>query len=155
MPSVVVLEREIIDGRKIHLEIQGVFATRKDSNEYLKENYSGDEIHDFVVTEYDVQTYTPKPKPKLLKSQTAKIVPMSNVCGTHRTGGLTGLTKTDIDKVLGFKPNVDDDPCKVKYSWGFQYKGHKCAIWDYKGSWKDKYWSTYGPAEVFKELFGQ
>lgn len=79
--------------------------------------------------------------------------PYPNVAGTHRTGGLTGVSHSDISKVLGFNSNVDDDPYKVKYSWGFTYKGHQCAIWDYKGSYRTLDFSTYGPQEVFDELF--
>lgn len=78
-----------------------------------------------------------------------KIKPI-NEPGACRTGGLANtLTVGDITKVLGFKPNVDDDPDKVKYSWGFTYMGAKCGIWDYKGS----RWSTYGPDVVFESLF--
>lgn len=72
-------------------------------------------------------------------------------CCTGRL--LPTITYRQIVKVLGFRPNCDDDESKVKYSWGFiaEYNGKrvKCGIWDYKGS----RWSTYGPQEVFDYLF--
>jgi hypothetical protein len=58
-------------------------------------------------------------------------------------------TPKDITKILGFEPNVLDDPYKVKYSWGFTVDGVRCGIWDYKG---DR-WSFFGPEEVAKKLF--
>lgn len=75
-----------------------------------------------------------------------------NFAGPHKTGELPeDITPERIADVLGFAPNIDDDPSKVKFSWGFTYKGEQCGIWDYKGS----RWSTYGPHWVFAELFGQ
>lgn len=82
------------------------------------------------------------------------VIPNPNV-GGHRTGTLTNITKKDIDRVLGFTPNVEDDPDKVKYSWGFTVDGQEYGIWDYKGSWRDKEFSTYGPNNVFALLFGE
>lgn len=87
-----------------------------------------------------------------------KILPVDTP-GDHAQGQLSNrLTKKDIEKVLGFPPNVQDDPEKVKNSWGFTVwlagygssKGVRCGIWDYKGT----RWSTFGPAEIFKTLFG-
>lgn len=83
----------------------------------------------------------------------AKVVPI-NEAGSHRTGTLVRVSKKRVDEVLGFKPNVPDDETKVKYSWGFKYRGHKCGIWDYYGSWRNEEFSTFGPKEVFEELFG-
>jgi hypothetical protein len=75
-----------------------------------------------------------------------------------RTGEIRGCTKEEIDRIIGFEPNVKDDPSKVKYSWGFRASAGRfkanCGIWDYKGSYLSKTWSTYGPAEVFQKLFG-
>lgn len=80
-----------------------------------------------------------------------KIVAVNKV-GSHRTGSLSGeLTVKDIENVLGFPANCDDDTDKVKFSWGFKADGVHCGIWDYKGF----RWSTYGPREVFMELFGE
>lgn len=71
--------------------------------------------------------------------------------GSHRTGGLdSNLSVKQISEVLGFKPNVQDDPYKVKNSWGFKVDGVACGIWDYK----NERWSTYGPRKVFVKLFG-
>jgi hypothetical protein len=65
-----------------------------------------------------------------------------------------GLSKAEIDSILGFKPNVEDDPYKVKYSWGFTASKRRCAIWDWKGSYRDGEWSFYGNADIFRKLFG-
>lgn len=68
------------------------------------------------------------------------IRPDPTVTGS-RTGSLdSSLTVEDITAVLGFGPNVKDDPYKVTHSWGFRLDGRECGIWDYKGS----RWSTYG-----------
>jgi len=82
-----------------------------------------------------------------------EIVPV-NEGGPHRTGTLTGITAKEITKILGFASNVDDYASKVKYSWGFKIGGKLCGIWDYKGSYRYKQFSTYGPDHIFKKLFG-
>lgn len=82
-----------------------------------------------------------------------KITPL-NLSGSHRTGTLTGITKDQIIEVLGFEPNVHDDPYKVVNSWGFRVNNKTFGIWDYKGSHKLNTWSCYGDREVFKKLFG-
>lgn len=70
--------------------------------------------------------------------------------GAHRTGSIdSGYTVKEINKILGFKPNIQDDPTRVKYSWGFTVDGQPCGIWDYRGS----RWSVFGPKEVFDRLF--
>jgi hypothetical protein len=81
------------------------------------------------------------------------IVPV-NKMGDCRTGGLSNITVAEINDLLGFEPNVADDPYKVKYSWGFTVDGVRCGIWDYKGSAKYKQFSTWGPAETLKKVFG-
>ena len=83
-----------------------------------------------------------------------KIVPVQDV-SSHRTGRIVGLSKVQIDRILGFKPNVADDPYKVKYSWAFNVQGSDCAIWDYKGSHKIKEYSAYGPADKLRAVFGE
>lgn len=81
-----------------------------------------------------------------------KIEP-SNVAGSYCDGVLPAtISKEDIIDVLGFPPNIEEDPDKVTNSWGFIVDGeHECGIWDYKGQCIG--WSTYGPHEVFKQLF--
>ena len=74
--------------------------------------------------------------------------------GSHRTGVIYGTTAREIEAVLGFPPNVQDDPDKVTVSWAFEMNGHKCAIWDYKGSLDFNQVSTFGNHDVFNELFG-
>lgn len=82
------------------------------------------------------------------------ITPISRVNGSYRTGGIIGLSKTQIDNILGFTSNVVDDPDKVKYSWAFTVRGSTCAIWDWKGSHKYKEFSAFGPADALKAVFG-
>jgi hypothetical protein len=61
--------------------------------------------------------------------------------------------KSQIITVLGFKPNVDDDPDKVVNSWAFTIDGDLCAIWDYKGSHLFNRWSCYDPTGALPALF--
>lgn len=82
-----------------------------------------------------------------------KIVPIDKV-GPYRTGSLEKVSYNQIVETLGFKENVEDDPDKVKYSWGFEVDGKFAAIWDYKGSHVLKMWSTYDPDGILKSLFG-
>ena len=81
------------------------------------------------------------------------IIPRSDLSGSHRTGTLMGIGASTINDILGFEPNVDDDPHKVKYSWGFTVDGVVCGIWDYKDSSSRGIFSTFGPHEIFKKLF--
>jgi hypothetical protein len=76
--------------------------------------------------------------------------------GVHsfRQGGLYGVTVREVEAVLGFPPNVVDDPDKVTVSWSFDMNGNQCAIWDYKGSLSQNHLSTFGVDEVFDQLFG-
>lgn len=82
-----------------------------------------------------------------------KIKPI-NKPGSHRTGTLIDTSVDEIINILGFASNVQDDPYKVKHSWGFKVGKHECGIWDYKGSETVGMFSTYGPDDVFLELFG-
>lgn len=82
-----------------------------------------------------------------------KIVPDANV-ESWRTGGLKNLTAKEISTILGFEPNIDDDPDKVVNSWGFRVGKIECAIWDYKGSHTFKSFSTFGPKLIFIQIFG-
>lgn len=82
-----------------------------------------------------------------------KITPFKKV-GQSRTGTLEDVTVDEINQILGFEPNCEDDPAKVKHSWGFKVDGKHCGIWDYKGSEQFNSFSTYGPAIVFIKLFG-
>jgi hypothetical protein len=78
-----------------------------------------------------------------------KILPY-NEPGARLTGRIDkSYTVEDINRILGFKPNAEDDEDKVKYSWGFKVDGQPCGIWDWKGT----RWSVFGPQEVFDTLF--
>jgi hypothetical protein len=81
-----------------------------------------------------------------------EIIP-NPVAGACKTGELNDITIAEITKILGFAPNVDDDPCKVTVSWGFTENGHACGIWDWKGSAEIGQFSTFGPDYVFRALF--
>jgi len=83
-----------------------------------------------------------------------KIVPTTEGPGTHKTGQLNSMTVARINEILGFTPNVDDDPFKVKYSWQFLVDGELCAVWDWKGSHSFGQFSTYGPCSKLIEVFG-
>lgn len=74
--------------------------------------------------------------------------------GSHRTGSLRGLMPGDIERALGFPPNIEDDPGKVTHSWGFKAGGVVCGVWSYKGSEKRGAWSTFGPPEILAQVFG-
>lgn len=73
--------------------------------------------------------------------------------GDSRTGTLTNISAATISNVLGFTPNVKDDPSKVKCSWGATVDGVRIGIWDYNGSYRYRQFSTFGPHEVLKKLF--
>lgn len=75
--------------------------------------------------------------------------------GSHRTGTLKNFSAEQIAEILGFEANCQDDPDKVKYSWGFKADGVHCGIWDYYRSYKMNSFSLYGPKEVFEQLFGK
>ena len=75
--------------------------------------------------------------------------------GDHRTGSVIGLSTTEIAEKIGFPANVDDDESKVKYSWGFTVDGERCGVWDYKGSHRHKIFSTWGPREALRKVFGE
>ena len=106
---------------------QAETVARKSVAEFIEDD---DEDHDYTVTP-------------------------ENVNGSHRMFGLSeSLTKEDIVAVLGFEPNIKDDPEKVKNSWGFRVHlkngdHDRGAIWDYKGS----RWSAFGNKEIFELLF--
>lgn len=80
------------------------------------------------------------------------ITPIS-IAGQSKTGVLYDITVTAIAEVLGFPPNVEDDPDKVENSWGFEIDGKQFGIWDYKGSHHMGQFSTYGDSSVLAKLF--
>jgi hypothetical protein len=80
------------------------------------------------------------------------VIEPTNEPGLCRQTSLKDVSYERICEVLGFKPNVRDDPDKVKYSWGFTIDGEPAGIWDYKGSHKFNSWSVYNlrVLELFK-----
>ena len=83
-----------------------------------------------------------------------RITPDNSRVGTHRTGGLVGISADEISETLGFRPNVSDDPSKVVNSWQFRIGRDVLAIWDYKGSHKYGSFSTFGDAQTLQKIFG-
>lgn len=83
---------------------------------------------------------------------TPTIQPVDSV-SSHKQGTLENVTVEQITKVLGFAPNADDDPAKVKNSWAFKLNGEDAAIWDWKGSEKQNRYSYFNPKVA--ALFGQ
>jgi hypothetical protein len=82
-----------------------------------------------------------------------KIEPINHFISSHRTGGISGYNKHQIEQILGFPPNADDDPDKVVNSWVFTVNGFEAAIWDYKGSHTMNCWSIYDPNNILGHLF--
>ena len=82
-----------------------------------------------------------------------KIVPHDKP-GRSRTGTLYDINVRVITEILGFGPNVQDDPNKVVNSWGFKIGDEEFGIWDYKGSQEYGQFSTYGNSAVLEKLFG-
>jgi hypothetical protein len=83
------------------------------------------------------------------------VIKPSDSASSHRTGSLIHVDRKLITKLLGFAPNVEDDPDKVTASWAFTVDGVECAVWDYKGSFKYKRASTFGPIEALEKVFGR
>lgn len=82
-----------------------------------------------------------------------------NVPGQYKNGLLTEISFEEIEYVLGM-PNIQDDPGKVKHSWGFMASldngiSYACGIWSWKGSEQYNEWSYSGPKFVFDALFGK
>ena len=77
-----------------------------------------------------------------------------NSPGSHKTALIFGLSPDQITALLGFKPNVKDDPYKVSHSWGFTAEGKACGVWSWKGSEKVNQFSACGPVGLLAEIFG-
>jgi hypothetical protein len=81
------------------------------------------------------------------------IEPIDYFFSSYRTGSISKYAAWEIEFILGFPPNVEDDPDKVVNSWRFKVDGYECAIWDYKGSQHFNCWSIYDPHNVLGTLF--
>jgi len=75
---------------------------------------------------------------------------------SSKTGSLpSDMTVDQISERLGFKPNFQDDPMKVTWSWGATVydtvtgASYDIAIWDYYGA----RWSTYGDQDIIEQVF--
>jgi hypothetical protein len=88
-----------------------------------------------------------------IENQSFQITPVTEWFSSYRTGGLEGLCMDDIVDIIGFTPNVEDDPDKVQYSWRCRVNGKPFAIWDYKGSHHARRWSIYDPEHVATDIF--
>ena len=82
-----------------------------------------------------------------------KIEPIERYIGSYKTNTISGYDVIQINMILGFPPNKEDDPDKVVHSWQFTLNGYECAIWDYKGSHHNKRFSIYDPHNVLGHLF--
>ena len=80
------------------------------------------------------------------------IKPLSFV-SSYKTGEITGLTRDQITAKLGFGPTSENDD-KSAYTWDFSVDDAECAIWDWKGSYRMRAWSAYGPADKLRAVFG-
>ncbi|MFA7278735.1 MAG: hypothetical protein WC100_01410 [Sterolibacterium sp.] len=119
----------------------------KELRTVLAAKFPAAEGYELTVTKYETRGITIKEEAPANPIPTVVPHPIG---GSHKTGSLSpSFTKDDITRILGFAPNVQDDPAKVTASWGFMVNGHQCGIWDYKGG----RWSTYGPQGVFDMLF--
>jgi len=82
------------------------------------------------------------------------VIPIDEAGGSRT---LTVATTYDkICSVVGFEPNVEDDPDKVEASWGFQDSdGRKGFLWCYKiGKGACRSWSADGSRKLLEDLFG-
>lgn len=74
--------------------------------------------------------------------------------GTYKTGELVGYTKAQLEQVFGPSEEASLDG-KSKFSWDFDVEdgddSFHCSIWDWKGSWKENMWSTYGPSDLIRQ----
>ena len=84
----------------------------------------------------------------------AKILPYNKV-GVSRTATIEGLSREEIQRIIGFEPNCEDDPVKVGKSWGFTVDGYHCGVWSYNGSGDYGVWSAYGFKQKLEEIFGE
>lgn len=88
--------------------------------------------------------------------------------GSQRTGGLEKTSVLGINKKLKFSANLQDDPLKIKNSWGVQVEFTSreqtkygvrdkdwFQIWDYKGSELHGKFQTFGDEKVLKAVFGK
>ena len=76
--------------------------------------------------------------------------------GTLSTGGpqqhnSTQVTLHNLISIIG-EPNMADDPDKVTASWQVTIDDEPCACWDYKGSFRSGFVSTWGSHDKWREL---
>lgn len=89
-----------------------------------------------------------------------ELLPNDDGFGSHRTHTISNLPLDVMNACIGFAPNADDDPCKVKYSWAITAQAkdgteYNIAVWDYKGSYDyGCQFSAYGDYEILKAIFG-
>ena len=77
-----------------------------------------------------------------------------NSPGSHKTATIFGLSADQVAALIGFPPNVKDDPYKVSHSWGFTADGKPFGVWSWKGSEKRNEFSACGSVGILAEIFG-
>lgn len=84
-----------------------------------------------------------------------KFITQLDFVSSHRTGRLNGVDVADIIKVLGFMPVTGNDKSAYDFMFAVTCGGvrYECAIWDYKGSYRQNQWSCYGDEQAFRYLF--
>lgn len=81
--------------------------------------------------------------------------PWRFVRGQKRTGTLFGLSPERVAEIIGFPANCEhDDKREGGYCWSFTVDGVVCSVWSYKGSEQRGSWSTFGPGDALRKLFG-
>lgn len=74
---------------------------------------------------------------------------------SYKQHSLAGLSAAQVAAKIGFTANIQDDPNKVKFSWGFTVNGKACSVWDWKGSHLINEFSAFGPVEELRLVFGE
>jgi hypothetical protein len=79
-----------------------------------------------------------------------------DVPGDRHTGTLRHISPAEIERILGFPPNVThDDAERCEFSWGFTVDGVRCGVWSYRGSERHGWFSTWGPRDTLRAVFGR
>lgn len=99
----------------------------------------------------EIEALPGKPIPRL------NIRKLEYLADTWTQGSLQNLNTFQINTVLGFYPNSDDEG---EIEWAFKYYGVSCKIWSRgsgasTGMFPAESFLFYGPRSVFVKLFGE